>query len=141
MLSDATSGLNVDAGRTRSSIDIVGAPPVVMFTTTPERCVITLRKGANACGDWSGLPSLGSRACRCTIAAPASAAPIAASAISLAVIGRCGDIVGVWIEPVTAHVTMTFGFLAMACPPSRSTMYAIGLRSNFHPGCYGPRGP
>ena len=55
----------------------------------------------------SGRPSTGSRACRWTIAAPASAAPIAASAISFGVIGRCGDIDGVWIEPVTAQVTMT----------------------------------
>src|SRR5712692_7021524 len=117
MLSEATSGLKVAAGRTRSSIDMVGAPPVVMFTTTFERCLMTLRNGANACGDWSGLPSLGSRACRCTIAAPASAAPIAASAISLAVIGRCGDIVGVWIEPVTAQVMMTLWPLAMGFPP------------------------
>jgi hypothetical protein len=50
MLSEATSGLNVAAGRTRSSAVIVGAPPVVMFTTTFERCLITLRNGANASG-------------------------------------------------------------------------------------------
>src|SRR5262245_1770368 len=102
MLRDATSGLNVAAGRTRSSIDMVGAPPVVMFTTTGQRCLITLRNGANASGVWSGRPSCGLRACRCTTAAPASAA-----AISWAVIGRCGDIDGVWIEPVTAQVMMT----------------------------------
>ena len=41
------------------------------------------------------------------MAAPASAAPMAASAISCAVIGICGDIEGVWIEPVTAQVMMT----------------------------------
>ena len=34
--------------------------------------------------------------------------PIAASAISSAVTGRCGDIDGVWIEPVTAQVMITF---------------------------------
>ena len=82
MLSEATSGLKVAAGRTRSSAVMVGAPPVVMFTTTLERCLITLRNGAKASGVWSGRPSCGLRACRCTIAAPASAAPIAASAIS-----------------------------------------------------------
>src|ERR1700686_3283774 len=113
MLSEATSGLKVAAGRTRSSIAMVGAPPVVMFTTTLARCLITLRNGANASGDWSGRPSLGSRACRCTIAAPASDAPIAASAISCAVIGMCGDMVGVWIDPVTAHVMMTLLLLAI----------------------------
>ena len=116
MLSEATSGLKVAAGRTRSSIVMVGAPPVVMLITALERCLITLRNGENASGDWSGRPSFGSRACRCTIAAPASAAPIAASAISLAVIGRCGDIDGVWIEPVTAQVMMTFWLLAIFPP-------------------------
>ena len=93
---------------------MVGAPPVVMFTTTLERCLITLRNGANASGVWSGRPSCGLRACRCTMAAPASAAPIAASAISCAVTGRCGDIDGVWIEPVTAQVMMTLLLLALA---------------------------
>ena len=112
MLSEATSGLKVAAGLTRSSTVMVGEPPVVMFTTTFERCLITLRNGANASGVWSGRPSCGLRACRCTIAAPASAAPIAASAISCAVTGRCGDIDGVWIEPVTAQVMMTLLALA-----------------------------
>ena len=116
MLSEATSGLKVAAGRTRSSAVMVGAPPVVMFTTTLERCLMTLRKGAKASGDWSGLPSCGLRACRCTMAAPASAAPIALSAISCAVTGRCGDIDGVWIEPVTAQVMMTLRDFAMSFP-------------------------
>src|SRR4026209_2652928 len=118
MLSEATSGLKVAAGRTRSSIDMVGAPPVVMLMTALELCLITFRNGAKASGDWSGRPSLGSRACRCTTAAPASAAPIAASAISCAVIGRLGDIDGVWIDPVTAQVMMTLRDLAMACVSS-----------------------
>src|SRR6476661_3394107 len=114
MLRLATSGLKVAAGLTRSSIVIVGAPPVVMLMTASQRCLITFRNGANASGDWSGRPSLGSRACRCTTAAPASAAPIAASAISLAVTGIAGDIDGVWIEPVTAQVMMTFWLFAMS---------------------------
>src|SRR3954470_4627572 len=116
MLRLATSGLNVAAGLTRSSIDLVGAPPVVMLMTAAQRCLITLRNGAKASGDWSGRPSFGSRACRCTTAAPASAAPIAAAAISLAVTGMCGDIDGVWIEPVTAQVMMTFWLLAIFPP-------------------------
>src|SRR5216684_3712082 len=41
------------------------------------------------------------------IAAPASAAPNADSAISAAVTGRWGDIDGVWIDPVTAQEMMT----------------------------------
>src|SRR3954469_23539477 len=124
MLSEATSGAKVAAGFTRSSTVIVGAPPVVMFTTTPERCLITLRNGEKASGVWSGRPSFGSRACRCTTAAPASAAPIAASAISLAVIGRCGDIEGVWIEPVTAQVMMTFWLLAIFPPRDAVSIFA-----------------
>jgi hypothetical protein len=42
------------------------------------------------------------------MAAPASAAPNADSAISAAVTGRWGDIDGVWIDPVTAQEMMTF---------------------------------
>ena len=45
--------------------------------------------------------------------APASAAAIAAVAISSGVTGRCGDIDGVWIDPVTAQVTTTLRLLAM----------------------------
>jgi hypothetical protein len=41
------------------------------------------------------------------IAAPASAASIAAAAMSSGVTGRCGDIDGVWIAPVTAQLMMT----------------------------------
>jgi hypothetical protein len=42
------------------------------------------------------------------MAAPACAAPIAASAISSWLTGRYGDMLGVWIDPVTAQVMMTF---------------------------------
>ncbi len=108
---------------------MVGAPPVVMLMTQPERCLITLRNGANASGDWSGLPSFGLRACRWTTAAPASAAPMAASAISSAVIGRCGDIDGVWIEPVTAQVMMTLRAFAMGV----SSLSSPGLVPGIQP--------
>src|SRR5262252_9367835 len=120
MLRLATSGLNTSAGLTRSSTRIVGEPPVVRFTTALHRCLMMGRNGANASGRWSGLPVFGSRACRCTIAAPASAAPMAASAISCGVIGRCGDIDGVWIAPVTAQVMMTLLFLAAMRDPVSS---------------------
>src|SRR3954468_9813583 len=65
------------------------------------------KKRAKASGVWSGLPVCGSRACRCTIAAPASAAPMAACAISSGVTGRYCDMDGGWIAPVTAQVMMT----------------------------------
>src|SRR5882672_7634820 len=107
MLSDATSGLSFKAGCRRSSMVIVGAPPVVRLITTFEAALIFGRKRMNIWGSCVGRPSAGSRACRCTIAAPALAAPIAPSAISSGVIGRCGDIVGVWMAPVTAQVMMT----------------------------------
>src|SRR5277367_5714769 len=86
---------------------MVGAPPVVRLITAFERCLIILRNGAKASGLWSGWPVFGLRACRCTIAAPASAASTAASAISCGVTGSACDIEGVWIAPVTAQVMMT----------------------------------
>ena len=72
MFREATSGAKVAAGLTRSSTLMVAAPPVVMFTTQSERCLITCRNGANASVDWSGRPSTGLRAWRWTMAAPAS---------------------------------------------------------------------
>src|SRR6266568_5107397 len=107
MLSEATSGLSWSAGCRRSSIVMVGAPPVVRLMTTFEAALIFGRKRMNIFGSCVGRPSAGSRACRWTIAAPACAASIAPSAISSGVTGRCGDMLGVWIEPVTAQVMMT----------------------------------
>src|SRR5271169_4882776 len=91
---------------------MVGAPPVVRLITAFERCLIILRNGAKASGLWSGCPVFGLRACRCTIAAPASAASTAASAISCGVTGSALDIEGVWIAPVTAQVMMTLRLMS-----------------------------
>jgi hypothetical protein len=33
------------------------------------------------------------------------------------VIGRCGDMLGVWMAPVTAQVTMTVRLMALTIPP------------------------
>src|SRR4249920_1750940 len=71
---------------------------------TSEAAAMLGRNARNRSGSWVGRPSRGSRACRCTMAAPAFAAPTALPAISSAVTGRCGDMVGVWMAPVTAHV-------------------------------------
>ena len=68
----------------------------------------------NTSGSGVGEPS-GFRACRWRMEAPASAAPMACSAISLGEIGRWSDMVGVWMEPVTAQVMMTL--LAMSLSP------------------------
>src|SRR6266852_5440671 len=116
MLRLATSGFHTDAGATRSVTGMKGDPPVVKLTTTSDRALISRKNGAKASGDWSGRPSAGLRACKCTMAAPACAAPTAASAISLAVTGRLGDIDGVWIEPVTAHVMMILLAVAISHP-------------------------
>src|ERR1700750_1011749 len=104
---------------------MVGAPPVVRLITQLEGCFIIFRNGAKASGLWSGCPVFGLRACRRTIAAPASAASTAASAISCGVTGSAFDIDGVWIAPVTAQVMMTLramlalfprsGFLLVRC--------------------------
>src|ERR1700735_4219650 len=93
---------------------MVGAPPVVRLITQFERCLMIFRNGAKASGLWSGWPVLGLRACRCTIAAPASAASTAASAISCGVTGNAFDIEGVWIAPVTAQVMMTLRLMFFA---------------------------
>src|SRR5277367_2313246 len=95
---------------------MVGAPPVVRLITAFERCLIILRNGAKASGLWSGWPVFGLRACRCTIAAPASAASTAASAISCGVTGNAFDIDGVWIAPVTAQVMMTLRLMLFLFP-------------------------
>src|ERR1041385_1423646 len=107
MLSDATSGLSLSVGCSRSSTVMVGAPPVVKLITPSQEDLIFCANCLNSAGSCVGRPSLGSRACRWTMAAPAFTAALAASAISSGVIGRYGDMVGVWIEPVTAHVMMT----------------------------------
>ena len=64
--------LEMRAGCRRSSTVIVGAPPVVMLMTTFDALLDARQERANASGLWSGGRSAGSRACRCTIAAPAS---------------------------------------------------------------------
>ena len=88
------AGLDIAAAYT-SPLERCKQTAALLLDGTPVRARV--ERGLNECeyGDWSGRPSLGLRACRWTIAAPASAASMAASAISCAVIGRCGDIVGV----------------------------------------------
>jgi hypothetical protein len=91
---DVISGLALRAPAHRSSKLIPCPPPVVIFTTASVDCFIRGRNSINVSGDGVGLPS-GLRACRCKIEAPASAAAIAPSAISLGVMGKNSDIVGV----------------------------------------------
>src|ERR1700691_3515036 len=93
---------------------MVGEPPVVRLITAFERCLMIFRNCAKASGLWSGWPVLGLRACRCTIAAPASAASTAASSITCGVTGNAFDIEGVWIAPVTAQVMMILRLMFFA---------------------------
>src|ERR671931_118155 len=76
MLSEATSGFSLSVGCSRSSIDMVGAPPVVKLITTSLSDLILRAKCRKSSGSCVGRPSFGSRACRCTIAAPERAASI-----------------------------------------------------------------
>src|SRR5262249_43301834 len=85
---------------------MVGDPPVVMLITASVDCLMRGRNCMNIAGSPVGRPSLGSRACRCRIAAPASAAPMACSAIWSGVTGKASDMVGGWIALVTARVMM-----------------------------------
>ena len=107
MLSEHISGEASSGAASRSSTVIFTLPPVVMLITASQLCLMRGRNCMNTFGSGVGRPSFGSRACRCRMAAPASAAPMACSAIWSGVIGNASDIVGVWIDPVTAQVMMT----------------------------------
>ena len=61
----------------------------------------------NTAGSGVGSPVSGLRACRWMMAAPASAASMLAWASSSGVMGRCSDMLGVWIAPVMAQVMTT----------------------------------
>ncbi len=101
------SGLACSGAARRSSIVMPRPPPVVMLITASVDCFTTGRNCMNTAGSGVGRPSFGSRACRWMMEAPASAAAMDSRAISAGVIGRCGDIEGVWMAPVTAQVMMT----------------------------------
>src|SRR5580692_726725 len=107
MLREHISGENVVAAAIRSSTVMVTLPPVVMLITPSQACLMRGRNWRNTSGSGEGRPSCGSRACRCSTAAPALAASIAWGAISSGVTGRAADMVGVWIEPVIAQVMIT----------------------------------
>jgi hypothetical protein len=49
------------------------------------------------------------------MAAPACAAAMASAAICAGVIGRCGDMLGTWIDPVMAQLMITgFGIVSLS---------------------------
>src|SRR3974377_441840 len=94
MFSEHVSGDNCLAAEMRSSTVMVTAPPVVMFTTASVDCLLRGRNCMKTFGSGDGRPSLGSRACRCRMAAPACAAPVAWVASWWGVIGRAADMGG-----------------------------------------------
>jgi glycerate kinase len=71
------------------------------------------------------------------MAAPAPAAPRAASAISSGVTGSAGDIVGVWIAPVGAHVMIAV-FACRTMGPSAYDAFSI-IERNVGEGSLGTR--
>jgi hypothetical protein len=64
---------------------------------------------------------------------------MAASAISWGVIGRWGDMVGVWIAPVTAQVIMTFLDVAMVSSSLYIFLVVSGWRETRGRRPFGPR--
>src|SRR5262245_59837348 len=107
MLSEHISGEKVSDAASLSSNVMVTLPPVVMLMTASQLCLMRGRNCRNTFGSGDGRPSLGSRACRCRIVAPALAASIDWVAIWSGVIGSASDMVGVWNEPVMAQVMTT----------------------------------
>ena len=88
MFSEHISGEACSGAASRCSTVIIKPPPVVMLTTASQFCLMRGRNCMNTAGSGVGRPVCGSRACRWRIAAPASAAAIACSAISFGVIGQ-----------------------------------------------------
>src|ERR1700680_1011114 len=107
MFSEHISGFTRRAAASRSSIVIVSPPPVVMLRTASHCCLRQVRNCKYTSGSRVGLPSIGSRACKCTMGAPALAAASACAEIWAGVMGRASDIVGVWMLPVMAQEMMT----------------------------------
>ena len=109
MLSEATSGLKVAARAAAAPRSSSSARrPVVMLTTHVGALLDLRQERRERLRALVGPAVLRDRAhADARWPRPPRAAPIAASAISCGVTGRCGDIDGVWIEPVTAQVMMT----------------------------------
>src|SRR6202035_4644402 len=118
MFIEHISGDSVLAAEMRCSTVMVTAPPVVMFTTASVACLMRGRNCMKTDASGDGLPSLGSRACRCRMAAPALAASMAWVGIWSGGSGTASDMVGLWIEPVIAQL-MTIFAIAVFLPCRR----------------------
>ena len=107
-LAEAISGLKRSMTAKRSSTVMPCAPPVVMPMTTLLFFLIPVRIFSKVSKSAVGWPVTSRRAWMCTMDAPAAAASRAFCVTSSAPLGRYGVMVGVWIPPVTAAVTMIF---------------------------------
>src|SRR5690606_33096170 len=108
--------------------------PGGMLTPAAQPALIRGRTCMNRSGSEAGRPFSGSRACRCRMAAPASAASMAEAAICSGVTGSASDIDGVWMLPVTAHVMMTLPFwLDMISPPPIARRKLDQTRDGINP--------
>src|SRR6202040_4293941 len=128
MFIEHISGDSVLAAEMRCSTVMVTAPPVVMFTTASVACLMRGRNCMKTDASGDGLPSLGSRACRGRMAAPAGAAAMAWVAMWSGVIGSASDMVGVWIEPVIAQL-MTIFAIAVFLPCRPGTTPGVAQNS------------
>src|SRR3989338_5581550 len=102
-----SGAIALGAARRCSSV-MIADPPVVMLMMPSHPALIAGRNPAQCAGSEDGWPVSGWRACRCRIAAPASAAPIALAVICAAVTGREGDMLGVWGGPAVAQEMKIF---------------------------------
>src|SRR5687768_9260158 len=121
----AISGRITIAAEARSSA--VAPIEQDMLMTASHRERMAGRKPCHTAGSLVGRPSCGSRAWKCRMAAPALAASTDCSIICSAVTGRCGDIDGDRVEPVTAQVMMTFLDFATGDPPDDALRWARRL--------------
>ena len=83
------------------------APPVVIEMTASHSSLMPEQYSLKTPGSEMGRPSSGSRAWRWMTAAPSRAASTDWLMWSSTVTGMSLFMVGVWEEPVTAHVTIT----------------------------------
>src|SRR2546423_1343064 len=89
-----SSGSSSSTPASRSCTDMPVPPPVEMLITTSLRCLMPDAYSAKIFGSADGLPSFGSRACRCRTAAPAPAAATPWSTTSSMAYGSDADMDG-----------------------------------------------
>src|SRR6267378_5922412 len=128
-LSVAISG-SQRRGCARSSALMPTAPPVVVWTITPQRPRMARIAFSNSARSWVGLPS-SLRTCRWMTEAPACAQRSASAASSSAVIGRYGVCSRVVSAPQIAAVRMAGGTGMGAILPRSPQLRSVGEGGAF----------